>query len=413
MREPMAFTTSAVENLDLAANESDVWIWDADGGKTSGLGVRMRRGKTGVSKTWYGAFRFGGEDRKLRLGELADYSLADARHRVYEIRRDAADGIDPREKKAKAVALAVKATSCPVFADYAEHYLGRRQKDLRANTYRDHERYLSGPHFEPFKKLRLDQIGKAAIAARLNFLEDTGITKPSAHVAQAARMSLLGLFKLAVAEGLVEDNPVTGTRQPAAPKQQKGRERTLDATELAAVWNATGAGDDYSKIVRLAILLGGRRQEIGGMCWSEIDAAGNWTVPADRVKTNSALVLPLPAAALDIIRSVERRDGRDRVFGCTAPDGFTMWATAKRELDERLPIAPWRLHDLRRTLVTGLHDLGIEPHIVKAIVGHSQGADVHNKHYNHATYMPQKAEALRRWADHVAPSNVVALHQAA
>ena len=375
----------------------------------------MRRGKLGTSRTFYGAYRFASQDRRDRLGDVADYTLSDARHRVYELRRAAADGVDPREKKAKTVALAVKASTCPTFASYAEHYLGRRQKDLRPSTYRDHERYLTGPHFEPLKKLRLDQIDKAAIAARLNFLEDTGITRPSAHVAQAARMSLLSLFKLAVAEGLVEDNPVTGTRQPAAPKQQKPRERTLTGDELAAVWNATGGDDDYSKIVRLAILLGGRRQEIGGMQWSELDmTAGNWTLPAERAKTDAALVLPLPPAALEIIRSVERREGRDRVFGDRAPEGFTMWSTAKRELDVRLPLAPWRMHDLRRTLVTGLHDLGIEPHIVRAIVGHSQGADVHNKHYNRSTYMPQKAEALRRWSEHVAglaaglPSNVVA-----
>jgi len=417
VRNPMNFTTRAIEDLDLIDGESDVWVWDCDAGKYSGLGIRMRRGKLGASKTWYASYGFGGQDRRDRLGDVADYTLADARHRVYEIRKSAADLVDPRAKKAEALAVAVKAVNCPSFAVYAEHYLRRKQKDLRPNTYRERVRYLAaGPHLEPFKKLRLDQIDKAMVAARINFLEDTGITKPSPVVAQAARMALLDLFKLAIAEGHVEDNPVTGTRQPAAPKQQEPRERTLADDELAALWQASGDGD-YGRITRLAILLGGRRKEIGGMRWSEIDAAGNWTLPGDRAKNEHPLVLPLPAAALDIIRSVKRCEDRDHLFGGRSPDGFTLWSNAKRKLDARLALKPWRFHDLRRSLVTGMHELGIEPHVVKAVVNHQERGDVHNKHYNRATYLPQKAEALGRWSEHVlglvAGANVVELPRAA
>jgi integrase len=414
MRPPLLLTTSAIRRLELEPGENDAWIWDADSGQHSGLGLRLRRGKTGTSRTFYASYRFAGQDRRDRLGDIADYSLADARHRVYELRRTAADGADPRAAKAATIASAVKASACPPFAAYAEHYLARRLKDLRPATYRDRERYLTGPHTAPFKALRLDQISKAVIAARLNYLEDTGIAKASAHVAQAVRMTLLDLFRLAVAEGLIEANPVTGTRQPSPPKQLQPRERALDAGELASLWNATSGAGDYAAIVRLAILLGGRRQELGGMRWSEIDAAGNWTLPASRSKTDTALTLPLPPAAIEILAGLERRPGRDRIFGGRSADGFTAWSHAKRELDAALPLAPWRLHDLRRTLITGLHDIGVEPHIVRAVAGHSQGADVHTRHYNRATYATQKAEALRRWADHVlAITNVTALPKAA
>jgi hypothetical protein len=77
MREPMIFTTSAIERLELEPGENDVWIWDADGAKHSGLGVRLRCGKNGTSKTWYAAYRFAGQDRRDRLGELSDYNRAD------------------------------------------------------------------------------------------------------------------------------------------------------------------------------------------------------------------------------------------------------------------------------------------------------------------------------------------------
>jgi integrase len=410
MRKPMTFTTRAIDQLELEPGETDVWIWEAD---STGLGVRMRAGKGGTSKVWYCAYRFAGQDRRDRLADLSAYTLADARHRAYELRRAAADGADPRAAKAEAKAEAIKAIGCPTFGEYAEHYLRRKEKDLSPATYREAERYLAaGPHFAPFKKLRLDQIDKATIAKRINFLEDTGITKPSATVAQKARMSLLALFKLAVSEGLVEENPVLGTRQPAPPKQQKPRERTLTGEELRAVWDATGGDDDHDKIVRLLILTGGRRQEIGGMRWSELDQAGSWTLPAERSKTDQALTLPLPQAALEIIHSIARRDGRDQIFGSSSDEGFSSWSCAKRELDARLPIAAWRVHDLRRTAITGMHELGIEPHVVEAVVNHKPERSVHNRHYNKATYQPQKAAALARWAEHVTGGNVVSLRAA-
>jgi integrase len=402
MRAPLNFSTTAIANLELDGDESDVWIWDADGAQHSGLGIRMRRGKTGTSKTFYAAYRFAGQDRRDRLGDVADYKLADARHRVYELRRSAADGTDPREARATKVAEAVKVTTCPTFLEYAGTYLAARESELRANTYRDRERYLLGAHSEPFHKLRLNQIDKAAIARQIKFLHSTGITKPSKHVAQAWRMCVLDLFKAAAADGLIEANPVRGTTQPAAPRQQKGRERVLTNDELVAIWRASSGDDDYSKIVRLGILLGGRRQEIGSMSWSEITNDGEWTLPADRNKTDKDLMLPLPSTARQILASIERSPERDRVFGSRSADGFVSWSGAKAALDARLPFSDWRLHDLRRTLITNLPELGVEPHVVRAIAGHSQGSDVHQRHYNKSTYRAQKAAALELWADHIA-----------
>jgi integrase len=398
----IAFTTSTIDGLELPAGKADTWFWDRE---SAGLGIRLRAGASGTSRTWYASYRFGNEDKRLRLGDVSEYTLADARNRVYELRRNAADGVEPTAVKASRQAQAVRAVNCPSFAAYAEHYLGRKLKELRPNTYRERERYLTGPHFEPFRRLRLNQISKQAIAARLNWLEDTGVTKASAHVAQAARMALLDMFKMAAAEGLIDVNPVLGTRSPLPPKQQKARDRVLDAGELAAVWNAAG-DDDYGRILKLAILLGSRREEIGAMQWGEL-ADGVWTLPAARSKNGRANALPLPAQALEILRAIPHEEGREHVFGSRSTDGFTDWSGAKRKLDARLELPAWHLHDLRRSAITGMHELGIEPHVVEAVVNHAREASVHNKHYNLATYREQKAEALRRWADKVAPANVI------
>ena len=119
-------------------------------------------------------------------------------------------------------------------------------------------------------------------------------------------------------------NPVDGSHRPDGPA---ARDRVLSNDELVAIWRACG-DDDYGGIVRLLILLGSRRQEIGGMRWSELDLdAGTWALPAARAKNNRAHTITLPPAALDIIWAV-LRSTRDNLFGDRASDGFTNWSLA-------------------------------------------------------------------------------------
>jgi integrase len=197
-------------------------------------------------------------------------------------------------------------------------------------------------------------------------------------------------------EGLADANPVIGTRKPDA--DARPRERVLDNAELAAVWLAC-ADDDYGRIVKLLMLTACRRQEIGTMAWSELDRdRGTWTIPPERTKNKRAHTLPLPAAAWAIIETVERRDGR--LFGRKG-GGFKGWWTSKALLDRRTGIAPWVLHDLRRSVATGMADLGVLPHTIEAVlnhVGHRGGvAGVYNK----SAYEREVRAALALWADHV------------
>ena len=413
MRKPFLFTTADVKALVLEPNETDAWIWDSDAGQHSGLGLRLRRGAAGVSKTWYVSFRLAGRDHRMPLGDISAYRLDDARVRAYEERRKAADGVDPRIERASRTAQAVASEACPTFRTFAADYLEYRRtgtggtKPLRPATFRGREAYLlGGDYFKPFHGLRLNQIAKAAVAARIAVLEK----ERSPAVALAARMALLDLFKVAKKYGHVTENPVLDTPQPVNPAEV--RDRVLDEVELAQVWAASCDDGDYGRITRLAILLGARREEIGGIRWSEIEG-DVWTLPVARSKTKRELKLPLPPQALAIIRAIPREEGRDHLFGARSGSGFTAWSCEKRKLDARLPIAPWRFHDLRRTLVTALGDLGgVAPHVIEAIVNHAPPNSVHNKHYNSATYLAEKREALCKWADHIAPLRPVIVQAA-
>ena len=95
------------------------------------------------------------------------------------------------------------------------------------------------------------------------------ITRESgASTASRARSALSSFFVWAMEKGLVESNPVIGSTKPS-----KGDDRTrvLTNDELVSIWRASTGDDDYSRCVRLLILTGCRRQEVGGMTRSEFD----------------------------------------------------------------------------------------------------------------------------------------------
>jgi len=247
--------------------------------------------------------------------------------------------------------------------------------------------------------MALTAIKRSDVAAAIRSIA----TKRSTSTAGAARRALSALFAWAIADGLLGDgaNPVDGSHRPVDPTP---RDRVLSNAELVAIWRACGDDDDFSRIVRLLILLGSRRQEVGGMRFSELDLdAGSWTLPKARSKNHREHTIALPAPALEIIKSAPRT-GRDQLLGDRAGDGFTGWSNAKRDLDRRLgrAVKTWRLHDVRRTVATGMADIGIEPHVIEAALNHYSGhrAGVAGI-YNRSSYERAVAAAFSRWSEHV------------
>ena len=93
------------------------------------------------------------------------------------------------------------------------------------------------------------------------------------------------------------------------------REHVVTDEELAAIWRAC-RDDDYGRIVRLLILTGQRRDEVGDMKWTELDLDRRiWAIPRERTKNGLTHEVPLSDVALEILQSIPRRDGRDFVFG--------------------------------------------------------------------------------------------------
>lgn len=176
----------------------------------------------------------------------------------------------------------------------------------------------------------------------------------------------------------------------------------------------------FGPLQQLLLLLGQRRSEVAEMQWSEVNADKHeWTIPPGRSKNQSEHIVPLPDAAIDILDSLPRFTEGDFVFTTTSgrrPVGGFSWAKTRTDqiLAERnTAIEGWRVHDLRRTCRTGMARLGVPEIVSERVLNHlPQGL---TKVYNTHAYLPEKAEALARWAQEVAniieppPDNVVKL----
>src|SRR4029077_2496125 len=141
--------------------------------------------------------------------------------------------------------------------------------------------------------------------------------------------------------------------------------------------------------------------------WSEIDLPGSRIMlPAERTKPGRALEMPLVATARAILETAPRRIGRDYVFGQSG-GGFGAWSWCKLAMDGRITAAEgrslprWTLHDLRRTVRTGMSKLGVKPHVAELVLNHIAHRSGVVGVYDHFSYQPEIAEALAKWEAHL------------
>jgi integrase len=269
-------------------------------------------------------------------------------------------------------------------------YLRSAKERQGVRSFKETERHLL-KHAVSLHYERAETVQRRDVAALLD-----RISQSSGRIAaNRLRAALSALWSWAIRTGLIhlDSNPVAFTqRQP-----ERSRDRTLTDEELGAIWAATAEPGDYCRIVRLCMLTGCRREEIGGLRWDEVKD-DRMLIGMERMKggfVHEVPLLPEIAAALPN-RSV---GAEDRVFGLKGT-GFSGWSKSKSSLDRKLVAAGktlpnWTLHDLRRTFSTRLHDAGVQPLVVEALLAHKQQGVA--AVYNRASFRVAKRAALEQW----------------
>jgi integrase len=384
-------------------------------------GFGLRRGSR-----WIYQYSIGTKQRRFTIGRFPALDAAKARELAADLHARVRLGEDPQAAKDTARAQAEE-----TFEACLRKYLPWQKRQVRASTYGENERHLLR-NLAPLHGLRIDTVDRRSIAAQLTRLTiDVG-----SRQANATRASLAKFLDWCLREGLAESNQALLTNKNA----ENRRERVLSNSELTEIWRAL-PNNDFGTIVKILILTGQRKSEIADLSWHEIDFdRGAINLPARRVKNGRDHTVPLSSPVTAMLKAQPHRLGRDLVFG-SGNGGFSGWSKLKLALDETVlatrekarkgqqkqrartgtaqPMPAWTIHDLRRSAATGMAELGVQPHIVEAILNHVSGhragvAGIYNK----AVYESEKRAALALWADHVLAlvegrsSNVTSLKRA-
>lgn len=411
---------SSVDATNPGAGE--VNLWDD---RIAGFGLKVT---PAGAKSYLFQYRLGGRagrTRRYSIGKHGSITPEAARKEAERLATLVRQGVDPQQEKQEAARKAVDLAFKPYAARFVEDCLKVRWKA----SYRDGEALLNRYAVPILGNKPLHEIGRADIRAVLNPVRRKVATARNLFAV------LRRLFRWAVNEGDIVLSPITGMEPPPLPTR---RDRALSDAELRLVWLAgEKLGYPFGPLFRLLAITGQRLEEVSGLVWGELDKASTtWALPADRAKNGNASQVPLSALAVAELDALAKRTGRRAkdwprtgfVFSTTGETSVSGHSRAKRRLDREVAalaareeyqavIAPWRLHDLRRTLATGMQRLGVRFEVTEAILNHVSGAKsgvagVYQLH----DWAPEKKTALQSWSDHLtaqlAPSdksNVVKL----
>jgi integrase len=371
---------------------------------TPGLSLRIT--KNG-SKSWVVNYRSPVErDRRglakvkrFTFGKFPHLSLVDARREASTIMRNIAEGHDPLQERTDARVVEARHGADPVtvqegVARYVqEHVKVRNKSRTRADGTDSWERenLLRRHVISQIGGMAIRDVTRKHVLAMHRRIEMTS----GATTADRAAEALRATFNWLDDTELVEDVPIIRLKAKA-PRSETARHRLLSSDELRLLWTHLDESSPFGDIVRLLILTGQRRSEVAAMRWDEIKGE-QWELPPERTKNKLPHIVPLSPSVLAI---VERREQLGEfVFTTTGTSPFSGFSRSKERLDGRLGFTDWILHDLRRTFVTRLNELGIPPHVVEACVNHVSGvakagvAGVYNK----AEYLPERRAAMERW----------------
>lgn len=402
-----------------------------DGGKGAVAGLYVVVQPSGA-KSWSYRYRspLDGKPKKFTIGTYPTFGLAEARSAADAMRLLVKSGSDPGEEKRAAKARAAD-RSRDVTA-LLDDFIKEHADGKRLSTAKLMKQQIEADIRPHWGKRRIETITRADIKALLKRVTDRGAAVHANRVFSLVRKFLNWcVYEVEV----IEASPALGMRRPA---DEAPRERVLSSDELRWLWKATAEAGNFGACVRILLLTGQRRMEVGGMYRAELDLDAkqpSWTIPGTRTKNGRANLVPLTASVLEALEPIKQIDKSDLVFTTDGKVPSSGWSKSKASLDAIMlakaneeaieagsdpmeALQPWSLHDLRRTCATGLARLRQPPHVIEAILNHKVGVITGVAAiYNVFEYLDEKLVALSAWENYllslVSPSaNVIPLRRA-
>jgi integrase len=377
-------TKSTIDSLPTA--KSDLVYWDAS---YPGFGVKVTPKGRKVFIVLYRAGGAGSKLRKYTIGPYGRLTLHQARVAAQKVFAAKLEGRDPaaekREAKRRVVADRVE--------DLLECFIAQRLSQNRSAN--EISRLLRREVGKPWAGRSIHEIGKRDVVEVISAIEQRGA--PSA--ANKTLKSLKTFLRWCVGRAVLDQSPAEGVPLPA---KEVTRDRVLSDKELAQVILAARKMDGpYGGIVELLALTGQRREEIARMTWDELDLVQRvWTLPKSRTKNAKEHVVHLSEQSMAALKRADKKGSF--VFSLLGGKPFQEFSRGKQRLDQLSSVTGWRLHDLRRTCVSGMARLGIAPHVADKILNHQAGtisgvAAVYQRH----EFLSERRHALDVWGAHL------------
>lgn len=367
-------------------------------------GLRVRSGSTGA-KTFILRKRVGGKLKNITLGRYGPrFGLAEARKKARGLLVDIDAGKDPTIN----LQSPRKGGTPNTVRALVETYLAAEVRGKKRSA-REIERILAGYVVPVIGDRLADSISRADVTRLIDDVTHADTAKPRAAMGRAVFAQLSAFYSWAMPR--LDRLPANPCRDAGRPAPVKARERVLTDDEIRALWKVASKMErPFGPGFKLLLLTGQRRAEVFGADRSEF-SGDTWVIPAARAKNGVAHIVPLSKQAQSVIAKLPEIEGTTFLFPSrsnteTAASGFSraterlqkgMAAQLKVET-----VAPFVLHDLRRTMATGMQRLGVLMPVVEAVLNHVSGsrsgvAGVYQRH----TYLAEKKAALDLWAAEV------------
>jgi len=372
---------------DLPVTLKDTVYWDAS---LPGFGVKVTPKSRKVFIVMYRLAGAGSRLRKYTIGPFGRITLPMARAQAQKIFAARLDGRDPAEEKKQSRRRLVVDRIDDLIERFIREHVSRvgTSKRLTNLLRRDVIPYWGAKSIHEIKKRDVSDL--VSLIAQRN-----------AHASHRLLKTLKTFFKWCVGRAVIDFSPAEGL---SSGYRETSRDRVLTDEELAAIiLGARKMPHPYRRIVEFLALTGQRREEVAQLKRDELhEKARTWTIPGSRTKNKKAHIVHLSEPAWKVVD--EAPDG-DLIFGTSKGKHFQGFGKGKRALDKLSGINGWRLHDLRRTIVSGMARLGVPPHVADKILNHQAGtisgvAAVYQRH----DFLAERKEALDLWGAHVEQS---------